>query len=92
MVVTHDVDEAVLLSDRIVMMTNGGQSGGMNPPAAPGAALSAAPPSGSTIGQILEVALPRPRERLRLADDPTYPRCRTAVLKFLYERQDHAAA
>jgi nitrate/nitrite transport system ATP-binding protein len=64
--VTHDVDEAVLLSDRIVMMTNG--------PAA-------------TIGEILEVKLPRPRKRLELAEDPTYNRYRNAVLKFLYERQ-----
>jgi len=64
--VTHDVDEAVLLSDRIVMMTNG--------PAA-------------TIGQILEVNLPRPRERIKCVEDPVYNRCRTEVLKFLYERQ-----
>ena len=49
--VTHDVNEAVLLSDRIVMMTNG--------PAA-------------TIGEILEVKLPRPRQRLILAHDPAY--------------------
>src|SRR5690606_41040179 len=42
--VTHDVDEAVLLSDRIVMMTNG--------PAA-------------TIGGIVDVTLPRPRDRVR---------------------------
>jgi nitrate/nitrite transport system ATP-binding protein len=49
--VTHDVDEAVLLSDRIVMMTNG--------PAA-------------TIGQVLSVELPRPRERVALADDRHY--------------------
>jgi len=69
--VTHDVDEAVLLSDRIVMMTNG--------PAA-------------TIGQILNVDLPRPRERLKLADDPAYNRCRAEVLKFLYERQHKTAA
>ena len=64
--VTHDVDEAVLLADRIVMLTNG--------PAA-------------TIGEILEVKLPRPRERLKLAESPEYLRCRSAVLKFLYERQ-----
>jgi nitrate/nitrite transport system ATP-binding protein len=68
--VTHDVDEAVLLSDRIVMMTNG--------PAA-------------TIGRILDVKLPRPRQRLALADDPAYHRLRGEVLKFLYERQDKAA-
>jgi nitrate/nitrite transport system ATP-binding protein len=65
--VTHDVDEAVLLSDRIVMMTNG--------PAA-------------TIGEVLDVSLPRPRERLKLADDPAYNRCRSEVLRFLYERQN----
>jgi len=64
--ITHDVDEAVLLSDRVVMMTNG--------PAA-------------TIGNILDVDLPRPRERVKLADDPHYNHLRADVLKFLYERQ-----
>ncbi len=64
--ITHDVDEAVLLSDRIVMMTNG--------PAA-------------TIGEILEVKLPRPRERLALAEDAEYTHLRSQVLKFLYEKQ-----
>ena len=63
--VTHDVDEAVLLSDRIVMMTNG--------PAA-------------TIGEILEVDLPRPRDRVALAQDARYMRLRTRVLEFLYRR------
>ena len=71
MMVTHDVDEAVLLSDRIVMMTNG--------PAA-------------TIGEILKVDLPRPRERLALAHDNTYIDCRTAVLEFLYQKQRKMAA
>lgn len=64
--ITHDVDEAVLLSDRIVMMTNG--------PAA-------------TIGEILEINLDRPRNRLELTEDPEYTRLRLAVLKFLYEKQ-----
>ena len=64
--ITHDVDEAVLLSDRIVMMTNG--------------------PS-ATIGQILDIDLPRPRERVSLADNPQYNHLRAEVLKFLYERQ-----
>ena len=63
--ITHDVDEAVLLSDRIVMMTNG--------------------PS-ATIGEVLSVALPRPRHRLELVADPAYLAAREAVLKFLYER------
>lgn len=64
--ITHDVDEAVLLSDRIVMMTNG--------PAA-------------TIGEILDVDLPRPRDRLALADNADYNHYRSAVLRFLYEKQ-----
>ena len=63
--VTHDVDEAVLLSDRIVMMTNG--------PAA-------------TIGEILTVELPRPRNRIDLADDARYVHYRKEVLDFLYTR------
>ncbi|MFN3296885.1 ABC transporter ATP-binding protein [Caldimonas sp.] len=66
--VTHDVDEAVLLSDRIVMMTNG--------PAA-------------TIGEILRVDLPRPRERVSLAEDAHYIACRKAVLDFLYTRHGY---
>jgi nitrate/nitrite transport system ATP-binding protein len=64
--ITHDVDEAVLLSDRIVMMTNG--------PAA-------------SVGEILEVNLERPRDRLALAEDDEYTRLRSEVLKFLYEKQ-----
>ena len=66
MMITHDVDEAVLLSDRIVMMTNG--------------------PS-ATIGQILEVDLERPRDRLALSDGARYSRYRHEVLSFLHEKQ-----
>lgn len=64
--VTHDVDEAVLLSDKIVMMTNG--------PAA-------------TIGEVLQVGLARPRNRVALAEDDLYRQCRKAVIDFLYTRQ-----
>jgi nitrate/nitrite transport system ATP-binding protein len=69
--VTHDVDEAVLLSDRVVMMTNG--------PAA-------------TIGEILQVDLPRPRNRVRLADDAGYLQARKTVIDFLYTRHAHVEA
>jgi nitrate/nitrite transport system ATP-binding protein len=69
--ITHDVDEAVLLSDRIVMMSNG--------PAA-------------SVGDILQVDLARPRERLALAHDPLYHQYRAAVLEFLYQRQHRPAA
>ena len=66
--VTHDVDEAVLLSDRIVMMTNG--------------------PSAS-IGEILDVDLLRPRNRVALAESTQYLGYRKAVIDFLYTRQAH---
>ena len=64
--ITHDVDEAVLLSDRIVMMTNG--------PAA-------------SVGDILSIDLPRPRDRLALADSPDYNHYRAEVLTFLHQKQ-----
>jgi nitrate/nitrite transport system ATP-binding protein len=64
-IITHDVDEAVLLSDRVIMMTNGPKA---------------------TIGEILEVNLPRPRNRVELQHDPEYIRCREAILSFLYEK------
>ena len=69
--VTHDVDEAVLLSDRIVMMTNG--------------------PS-ATIGEIALIELPRPRERVALAQDPAYAALRSDVLRFLYQKHAHKEA
>ncbi|MDP1899717.1 MAG: ABC transporter ATP-binding protein [Rubrivivax sp.] len=68
LMVTHDVDEAVLLSDRIVMMTNG--------PAA-------------TIGEVLRVDLPQPRNRVEVVEDRAYAQYRKAVLDFLYMRHSH---
>jgi nitrate/nitrite transport system ATP-binding protein len=73
--VTHDVDEAVLLSDRIVMMTNGTNG-----------------KIGAGIGEILSVDLPKPRNRLELAEDQTYNRLRSEVLRFLYEKHAQKAA
>ena len=60
--VTHDVDEAVLLSDRIVMLTNG---------------------PGSKIGGILEVDIPRPRQRLEVVHHPSYYSLRSEMIYFL---------
>ena len=71
LMVTHDVDEAVLLSDRVVMMTNG--------PAA-------------RIGGILEIDLPRPRERIALAGNRQYVALRAELLEFLYRKQMREAA
>ncbi|MBD3823267.1 MAG: ATP-binding cassette domain-containing protein [Epsilonproteobacteria bacterium] len=64
-IITHDIDEAVLLSDRVIMMTNGPEA---------------------TIGEILEVNLERPRDRVSLQSDPEYIRCREAILDFLYKK------
>ncbi|CAN7410452.1 ABC transporter ATP-binding protein [Caulobacter sp. LjRoot300] len=66
LMITHDVDEAALLSDRIVMMTNGPRA---------------------SIGQVLDVALDRPRDRLAVAENPTYVHARAAVIEFLYARR-----
>lgn len=64
--ITHDVDEAVLMSDKIVMMSNG--------PAA-------------KVGEIVEVALDRPRERVALSKDDQFNYYRQQVLSFLYEKK-----
>ncbi len=64
-IITHDIDEAVLLSDKVIMMTNGPKA---------------------TIGEILEVNLSRPRNRVELQHDPEYIRCRESILSFLYEK------
>jgi len=71
LMVTHDVDEAALLSDRVVMMTNG--------PAA-------------TIGGILAIDLPRPRDRIALAGHRRYMALRAELLEFLYRKQMREAA
>lgn len=65
--VTHDVDEAILLADRVVMMTNG---------------------PNATIGKILNVDLPRPRDRKALLEHPRFYQYRQEVLHFLAE-YDH---
>jgi nitrate ABC transporter ATP-binding subunit len=68
MMITHDIDEALFLSDRIVMMTNG--------------------PS-ATIGEVLEIPFPRPRNRTQLLEDPEYYNLRNEALDFLYRRFAH---
>ena len=64
--VTHDVDEALLLSDRVVMLTNGPEA---------------------RIGQILEVPLPRPRERLAVMEHPDYYGLRSELIGFLQQQR-----
>ena len=68
LMITHDIDEALFLADRLIMMTNG--------PAA-------------TIGEILEIPFPRPRDRARIMEDPEYYNLRNYTLDFLYRRFAH---
>ncbi|MBF2065668.1 MAG: ABC transporter substrate-binding protein [Calothrix sp. C42_A2020_038] len=64
--VTHDVDEALLLSDRIVMLTNGPEA---------------------HIGQILEVDIPRPRQRMEVINHPNYYKLRSEIIYFLNQQK-----
>ena len=64
--VTHDVDEALLLSDRVVMLTNGPEA---------------------EIGQILNVHLPRPRQRLEVMEHPDYYQLRLELIGFLQQQR-----
>ena len=68
LMITHDIDEALFLADRLVMMTNG--------PAA-------------TIGEILDIKFPRPRNREEIMEDPVYYDLRNQALDFLYSRFAH---
>ncbi len=66
MMITHDVDEAIFMSDRVVMMTNG--------------------PS-ATVGQVLDIPLPRPRDRHELRESKDYYDLRNQALDFLERYQ-----
>ena len=66
LMVTHDVDEALLLSDRIVLLTNGPES---------------------HIGQIVEVTLPRPRNRMEVVNHPNYYGLRNEIVYFLNQQK-----
>jgi nitrate/nitrite transport system ATP-binding protein len=59
--VTNDIDEAILLADRIVPLTPGPRA---------------------TLGPAFPVELPRPRERVRLNQDPSYTTLRNEVTRY----------
>jgi nitrate/nitrite transport system ATP-binding protein len=69
MMITHDVDEAIYMSDRIVLMTNGPDA---------------------TIGEVLEVSFPHPRDRASMRNSKEYFELRNHALNFLdrYFNQD----
>ena len=62
LMVTHDIDEAIYLSDRIVVLTNG--------PA-------------STIGEIIDVPLPRPRDKRALLHTTQWTEIKERLLYLL---------
>jgi nitrate/nitrite transport system ATP-binding protein len=62
MMITHDVDEAIFMSDRVVMMTNGPEA---------------------SIGQILEIPIPRPRDMNNIRELPEFYELRNQALDFL---------
>lgn len=71
LLVTHDIDEAIYLSDRIVVMTNGPRA---------------------TVGEVVAVPLPRPRDRRRLLEDPGYLEVKEHLLYLLTEKYRHKEA
>jgi nitrate/nitrite transport system ATP-binding protein len=62
--VTHDIEEAIYLSDRIVVMTNGPEA---------------------RIGEIIEVNIPRPREKRAMAHTIEYLKIRDRLLYLLMD-------
>lgn len=68
LMITHDIDEALFLADRLVLMTNG--------PAA-------------TIGEVIDIPFPRPRDRGRIMEDPEFYKLRNYILDYLYNRFAH---
>ena len=60
--VTHDIDEAIYLCDRIVVFTNG--------PAA-------------TIGEVIEVPIPRPRDKRSMAQLSIYGEIKSRLIELL---------
>jgi nitrate/nitrite transport system ATP-binding protein len=68
--VTHSVDEAIYMSDRVVMMNNG---------------------PNATIGKILDIDFPRPRERLKVFESAQFAHYRNECIRFLFSRRHGAA-
>ena len=70
--ITHDVDEAILLADRIILMTNGAES------------ASGYTPGG--IGEVVVNTLPKKRTRAELHHLPGYYDLRNHIVDFLIKR------
>lgn len=70
LMVTHGIDEAVLLADRIVVMAN--------------------PPAPSVV-DILDIPIPRPRDRVSIVDDPAFRASQERLMALLTADAAHAA-
>jgi nitrate/nitrite transport system ATP-binding protein len=70
--ITHDVDEAILLSDRILLMSNGNESGGQYVPGG--------------LAEVVVNPLPRERTRAQLHHLPGYYELRNHIVDFLVSR------
>jgi ABC-type nitrate/sulfonate/bicarbonate transport system ATPase subunit len=62
--VTHGIDEAVLLADRVVVMAN---------------------PPFASVREILDVAIPRPRDRATVAEHAAWQEVQRRLLDILAE-------
>ena len=63
--VTHDIEEAIFLSDRVVVMNNGPEA---------------------TIKKIVDINLPRPRNKKDITHDPEYVRVHDELLTLLFDK------
>jgi nitrate ABC transporter ATP-binding subunit len=68
--VTHGIDEAILLSDRIVVMSN--------------------PPNPSVL-DVIEVQIPRPRNRVNVLDSPQFRQVQARLMNLLTIEGERAA-
>lgn len=64
-IITHDVEEAIFLSDSVVVMNNGLEE---------------------TIKKIVNINLPRPRNKKDIAHDPEYIRNHDELLTLLFDK------
>ena len=64
--VTHDVEEAILLSDRIVVMSHGPKA---------------------YIREVIEVDIPRPRQKADIMDNPEFIKLRKQITAMLSEEK-----
>lgn len=63
--VTHDIEEAIFLSDRVVVMNNGPEA---------------------TIKEIVNIPLPRPRNKKEIVHDPIYMEIHDKLMSLLFDK------